>query len=121
MSGSEVFVTCRDQSRQADFMRVFGSVTVPVLSPEIRLVELPGRGPTWVYMLDLDRLHAGHRLAMVDHIVDRFGEPRDRVLRDLERKGMPIIAEGCELSVDGQPAEPRRVELSTAIDWRLLA
>jgi len=100
-------VTVHAKERIDDFLRVFGTLTVPVVAPEIQLVGLPCRGLTWVYMLDLNRIHAGQRDALVDYIVERFGESRDRVRRDLAHVGMPIVAEGTTLFVGGQKADPR--------------
>ena len=92
-------VTVHAEDRRKDFETVFGSTTVPVLSPVPALAELPGFDePQLVYELDLDRLMTEQRKRLVTHIAEKFGLCESEVEAGLDEEGMPILASGCVAS-----------------------
>ena len=93
-------VTVYDMVRKTAFERVFGSATVPVLSPLPQLAELPGFDePQLVYELDFERVTPEQRERLVTHIAGKFGLRRSEVEADLDAVGMPILATGCVASL----------------------
>jgi hypothetical protein len=85
--------------RARDFERVYGSTTVRVkeLLPVPTMALLPGFDkPQPVYMLDLEwAKREGHRARLVAFISERFGIPADDVERELDERGVPILARDC--------------------------
>ena len=67
-------VTVYDMVRKTAFERVFGSATVPVLSPLPQLAELPGFDePQLVYELDFERVGGHQRVRLAKYLVEKFG------------------------------------------------
>lgn len=94
-------VTVHDPSRAADFERVFGTATVPVRErlPIPQTVSLPiGERPC--YFLDLSAITAAQRERLIAFLIERFGETREGVERELPN-GVPILAESCTFETDG--------------------
>lgn len=80
--------------RVEDFLRVFGTATVPVLqrvAVPFR-ASLPEIGVQDCYLLDLDRLDAGQRDRLLTYGVERFGLERADAERELAEHGFPILA-----------------------------
>ena len=98
--GRDFTVTVIDDDRREEFLRVFGTTTVPVLSAFPVLAELPGYAePVEVYELDLERVMVEQRERLVTHIAGKFGLRRSEVEADLDAVGMPILATGCVASL----------------------
>ena len=92
-------VTAFDDDRREEFLKVFGTARVPVLSPFGKMAELPGFDePQLVYELDLDRLMTEQRKRLVTHIAEKFGLCASEVEAHLDEEGMPILASGCVAS-----------------------
>lgn len=93
-------VTCTVSGERAEVFRaVFGSATVPIMSPFVERGNLPGLGERDVYKLNLKKLTPEQRVRLVAYVAGRFDLPLAEVERDLEATGMPILAEGCVVSV----------------------
>ena len=98
MKPSDFTVTIREDSpRAADWMKVFGTLTVPVtnaLSPATITLNTPGRqGETQAYFLDLKALTPQQRRRLVEHIATRFGAAPDQVTAQIDEHGVPILEE----------------------------
>ena len=93
-------VTVYDEERRKDFEAVFGSATVPVLSPVPNRAELPGFDhPVLVYELDLERVSADQRQRLVAWIAEKFGMDAADVEAHLEEEGVAILASDCVASL----------------------
>jgi len=89
-------VTVYDEERRKDFEAVFGSATVPVLSPVPNRAELPGFDhPVLVYELDFERVTLEQRERLITHIAGKFGLRGSEVEAHLDEEGMPILASDC--------------------------
>lgn len=87
--------------RLQDWQTVFGTDEVQIISPFPHLAHLPGHDqPQLVYMADLTKLTADQRQRLIAHIAVRFGVPVDIVARDLDRVGLPILADDVTVVSD---------------------
>jgi hypothetical protein len=97
----DFWVTVTDPERAATFERVFGTRTVPILSPIPHLAGLPGFAEKQpVYELDLEWLTADARERLIDHLAERFGGDRADVAAEIDRVGVPILEERCVVRID---------------------
>lgn len=80
--------------RVETFRRIFGTDTVPVIpTAEPYVLRLPiGAEPC--YLLDVERIPLEQRARLVAHLADTFGDPAELIVRDLIRRGLPIVAAG---------------------------
>lgn len=95
----QTFVTVHGE-RAADFEQLFGTATVRVKGMCPNWAVVPEHElPQLVFELDLDWVHeGGFRDALVAHISQRFGETPAFVERELEDKGVPILAMNCTVN-----------------------
>src|SRR3990167_7354324 len=93
-------VTCTVYGeRAATFEAIFGTATIPIVSPLPQLGILPGIGKVAIYKLDVAALTSDQRAKLVAHLAQRFGLPETDVERDLDTEGMPILAQDCVVSI----------------------
>lgn len=92
-------VIINDPDRRADFIKIFGRDRVNVTSPLPEWAELPTIGKAPVYKMDLNLLTLNERLRLVGHLAQKFNIPADEVARDLEKEGVPILAQHCTVVV----------------------
>lgn len=79
--------------RRQDWLVVFGTDEVCLVSPVPQLAGLPGLpGSQLVYMADLTKLDADQRQRLITFIAARFQVPADVVARDLDTVGLPVLA-----------------------------
>ena len=98
--GCDFTVTVYDEVRGMEFEKVFGTRTVPVISPIPEWAKLPGfEEAKAVYDLDLQRISADQRERLVTHIAEKFGLEPSAVEADLDEVGMPILADECVASL----------------------
>ncbi|HWE83273.1 MAG TPA: hypothetical protein VG265_16600 [Gaiellaceae bacterium] len=93
MTGSTVTVHGPPE-RVADFIRVYGSTTVPVRERWAlpHRAELPGVGTQDVYLLDASRITADQRRRLIALGVERFGMSEQEAEYELDTHGLPILA-----------------------------
>jgi len=90
-----------DPQRVIDFTAVFGSARVPIKSPIVTLAGIPGKNsPTRIYELALDQITPDQRSRLIDFIALKFSLPRPDIDEDLDRIGMPILAENTVITID---------------------
>lgn len=65
-------VTVHDPTRQAEWEQVYGSTSVCVRSPIPEWANLPGRGRSLVYLLDLSELTGEQRERQIAHITEGY-------------------------------------------------
>lgn len=88
------FAKATDPERAARWREVFGTDEVQVLSPVPSRANLPGFDePQLVYLLDFSAVTPEARARLVQQTAERFGEDTAVVDADLEREGMPILAD----------------------------
>lgn len=88
------FAKVTDPERAARWREVFGTDEVQVLSPVPSRANLPGFDvPQLVYLLDFSAVTPEARGRLVQQTAKRFGVDTAVVDADLEREGMPILAE----------------------------
>ncbi len=95
---SDFMVTVHGE-RAKDWEAVFGTTTLPVRAPHPYPASVPGKGFTMVYDLDLDLVTPEQRERLVGHLATRFGLTEREVERDIERQGVPLLAEDCSVAV----------------------
>jgi hypothetical protein len=79
--------------RYHDWLEVFGTNRVPVISPLSRTVELP-IGTRECFMLCVEALDSGQRERLVAHLARKFPIAADIIADELRRNGlMPLLAE----------------------------
>lgn len=90
--------------RARDWEKVFGGLSVPLLSPGSVIINGP-RGLQEFYQVDVAALSPEQRTRVVDHIVDRFGIPRAQVEEGLDDplQGLPILVEDVGLTIYDRP------------------
>lgn len=93
-------ITVTDPRRREYFLEVFSTDTVAVTSPVPILADLPGlTDPVHVYMLDMLTLDDDVRERLVVFLAEQFHLTWTEVLMNIDREGMPILAEDCVLTV----------------------
>lgn len=90
-----------ESPRAADWQRVFGGLTVPLLAPFAIHVQVPDVVRE-CYRVDVAALTPEQRRRAVEHIVQRFGVPAAEVEADLDNDelGLPILAEDVSVTFD---------------------
>ncbi len=98
----DFMVTIHDTSDRADMIkRVFGTLTVPVISPVKEWVFLQGIDyPVDAYKLKLSAISDDEYDRLVDEIAKKFDAPRSEVQLAFEIQGLPILAEECTLTIN---------------------
>lgn len=85
--------------RAADWQAIFGrTCDIPLKGSRPSVANRPGLGYAYVYKLDLLAITADERQCLIEHIVTRFSLLRDQVERDLDERGVPILAEDVLVS-----------------------
>jgi hypothetical protein len=87
--------------RHSEWVRIFGSDTIPIVSTVAKRADLPGKPDVFVYDLDLEALDEGQRRRLVEHITEKFHLQEESVWRDLKSDhGVPILDEDLLVSFD---------------------
>jgi hypothetical protein len=98
-------IMCKVSGERAEIFReIFGTDEVAIESPIPILANLPGVGERLCYMLDMNEITAEQRLKLIVFLAQRFGADGEVIDRDLDTKGMPIVAEFCFVTVTGAAA-----------------
>lgn len=110
-------------ARLRDWQAVFGTDTIPLLSPISHYARLPGYDqPQLVYEADLAQLTDAQRQLLIIHIATLFGLPLTDVARDLGAVGLPILASDVVITSNDVAALLSAMDDEpTAEDWRALA
>lgn len=120
--------------RAADWEKIFHRLhDIPLRGPLPMPVHLPGIGVKQAYMLDLSAITLDERQRLVEHLAERFNLLPVQVEYDLDRVGVPILADEVLISVppglafsmmpdfddddDGDDAELRFDEEDEMDDW----
>lgn len=85
--------------RAEEFREIFGTTTVPVVSPFSEIAELGDTGEHECFMLDLERISHEQYDRLVAHIARKFGTDEAAVAASLRERGLPIKAEDCLMSI----------------------
>lgn len=86
------WATTTDNARAKEWLTVFGSIVIPVISPTPTQAHVAGIGDTEVYLLALDMLTEQEMISVIMHIAAKWHEDPDYVLTELHRQGLPILA-----------------------------
>jgi len=97
MTGPIAIVT--DPERRKYFEAILGTNEVPVTSYMPTTVKVPEKGVTEAYKLDLKRVTPAQREAIIAHIAGRFKLDPESVAKDLEKMGVPILADQCTVAI----------------------
>nr|MBF6615045.1 hypothetical protein [Chloroflexota bacterium] len=101
MSKDFLVTLTHGSERDREWMEVFGTDTLAVLSPIPHWAHLPGfDSPQLVYMLDLAETTEEQRARMTAFAAAKFGVPLDEA-RELLRAGhgVPVLADGCQARI----------------------
>lgn len=98
--GKDFWIIIDDPERAQEFLKVFGRVRLNIKSPIPRHVNLPGKGTRKIYELDLSLISDEERERLAAHLSERFNMPVKTILADLDRIGMPILADGCTVVIE---------------------
>ena len=97
-----------DDPRAADWQAVFGTLTVPIESPEPHWGHLPGYDqPERVFMLAWWLLPADQIARLTRHISQKFSLSEPEVTAQLARHGVPILAHNVTVAIPPPPPPPR--------------
>jgi len=94
--------TIYDKRRAELWGFIFPGAVVPIVSPVTQLVHVPQIGETQVYMLDLAAISDKQREDLITMLSTIFELSREEVAGDIDRAGVPIIAEGVCWSTSDQ-------------------
>lgn len=92
------WATIRGWARRREWMKVLGTETVPILSPVPQRADLPNYPNYLVYMVDVAALSTEQRERLVTFLAKKFGVPEAELQRDIETRGVPILAEECTIT-----------------------
>jgi len=94
-------VISHDNPRAQDWIEVFGTNRAPVVSPFVRLAELPGGNVRACYFVEVERLAPDVIERLVAFAARRFGGTADDHRRELaERKLFPLVADDVSIVID---------------------
>jgi hypothetical protein len=88
-----------DSPRYQDWMQVFGTDTVYLKAPIPNWYDLPGRGATSCFDLDIASLTEEQKERMITFLANRFDVAEDVVRQDLDEIGCPIVTEDVALAI----------------------
>jgi len=89
-----------DPERIAEWTAVFGSPTVCVKTPIPQLADLPAKPRSKVYFLDLGELTDEQYNRLIDHIAAKFSLDPFETAADVQKRGVPILADDCMVTVE---------------------
>lgn len=85
--------------RYADWLKVFGTNAVQVMSPLPSMIELPNKTIELAYVVELTSLAPPVLAKLTRFLADRFGLDEDELNREIGQHGVPILAKDITLSV----------------------
>lgn len=86
-------IIAKDSPRCADWLAVFGTDAIPLLSPVPHRGTAPGLTKARFYKLDVAALDDDQRQRLVAHLVEKFELGEAEVRASLEGEhGLPILA-----------------------------
>lgn len=88
-----------DSPRAADWRKVYGDTTVILKHPLPATGEFLGVGAKEFYELDLDVLTEEQRIHLIVHLSEKFHVPLEDVHAELDKIGVPILAEDVILTI----------------------
>ncbi len=88
--------------RAAEWVKVFGSATVPVQSPFPVTASVQNE-ITLVYMLAIDQLTPDQRGKLIDHLATKFNLHAAEVSLEIDRVGVPILYNDTVMQSDSNP------------------
>lgn len=94
------FIVTVGEDRRAEFLDVFGTESVPVVSPYPLFALLDGaEDPVAVYILAYGELDEDQRTRLIQHLAQKFGGEEADIQAEIAARGMPIKAAGTSLSI----------------------
>lgn len=94
------FTVNEDSARAADFMEVFGRLTVCVRSPLPMEVHLADHGPDVVYMLDMSEITWEEHERLVKFLAGKFSATVEEAEAVLAEQGLPILASEGMMTIE---------------------
>lgn len=88
-----VAMLCGQSDRVRFWRDTLGQQELPIVSPMFKWAKLPDLGERLVYELDWQALPEGLQERIIHAIANRFHLGLAQVTRDIERLGVPILAE----------------------------
>lgn len=98
--GNDFEVMINDEERKKNFMKVFGTNIVKVKSPVPKRILKPDGVEADAYFLDLILITAGQRENLIQDLSERFQQPIEFVRKNLDKIGVPILADHCTLIIN---------------------
>lgn len=93
--GDDFEITVYDSERKANFIEVFGTNTVKVVSPFPKMIIRPNGTKAIAYFLDLKAITDKQRERLIKNLSERFKQSIEFVRENLEEMGVPILAENA--------------------------
>ena len=87
--------TILDPERKQFWLGAIGTNTLPIKSIVPIVCNLPGRPSAHAYLLDLPAISGEMKRKIAEGIAAKFGVDAGEVEADMERNGMPILADNC--------------------------
>lgn len=100
------WATTTDNERAKEWLMVFGSIVIPVTSPQPVQCYVEGIGVTEVYLLALDMLTDDELMNVVHHIASKWHEDVQLVFDELHRQGLPVLAANVTVTTLPAPGQP---------------
>lgn len=89
--------------RKVFWESVFGGDEVPIVCFLPELARLPGfKEPQQVYLLDLKAITEEQKERLVAALAEKFGDPADVVAKEIDYRGLPILAADVSVSSSDQ-------------------
>jgi len=98
--GKDFEITIKNNTEKAkEFMKVFGTLTVNIKSPIPEYILTPNNEKVLAYFLDLDLITEEQRENLIKHLSEKFNQPIDFVIKNLDNIGVPILQNDCSLLI----------------------
>lgn len=98
----KITATITNPERRTKLESFFPGGVVPVKSMIPSLARLPDNGVSNVYFIDLAKISAEQRQGLVKHIAATFSHDPAFVEENLDKEGVPVLADDCVLTCADQ-------------------
>lgn len=99
--GKDFWVHITNPEREMEFLKVFGRTQVNVESPIPHMASIPRKGVVKIFKLDMKLISDDERERLAAHIAEKWKLPIKTVEAELDRVGLPILADDCTVIIEG--------------------
>ncbi|HEC92902.1 MAG TPA: hypothetical protein ENI51_07940 [Candidatus Atribacteria bacterium] len=97
--GKDFKVVIKDKERKKEFLKVFGTDTINIISPIPQIIKVNGKLEK-AYFLDLNLISKKQKENLISHLSEKFSLDYDYVRDNLDKIGVPILDKDCIVIIE---------------------